>query len=441
MADNTMTDAARLGTDAVHPIALDPEAPLTDLEWLDDAIGDARVVAIGESAHYNHEHYRLRQRMLRYLVERHGFSAYVLESGFTEAWTVDEWIHGGHQPLGTVLATGTTSLMGLWTEARAHLSWMRRHNETAATPVDFRGLDLSGSNVSLLPSLDYVIAYLAKADPDFRVDPAVRDTAAEFAAPSAFSYPAMLPAYTGLDPARRDALTAGLAALAVRFSALRLDYARRTSAEDYRRALHALQLTITLDAFARTLIRGDQRELLSMRDAAQADTVDWILRREGRILVAAHNGHIHRQTTVYAPGMEPATPLGLHLADRLGDDYLVIGATSGSGRTLNSGSDFYTGTLFTDLEPPRPGSLDALMHASHDEPFLTDLRTLSAADTAAVRAATEQRLGPNYYPVRPLDAFDLVVHLPRVTEATPDAEAIAASPEDVRRAFGHWANH
>ncbi|MBF6060919.1 erythromycin esterase family protein [Nocardia terpenica] len=219
---------------------------------------------------------------------------------------------------------------------------------------------------------------------------------------------------------------------------MRLDYARHTSAEDYGRAL---QLTITLDAFARTLIRGDRRELLSMRDAARADTVDWVLRREGRILVAAHNGHVHRQTTVYARGMEPATPLGMHLADRLGDDYLVIGATSGSGRTLNSGSDFYTSTLFTDLEPPRPGSLDALMHASHDEPFLTDLRTLSAADTAAVRAATEQRLGPSYYPVRPLDAFDLVAHLPRVTEATPDAEAIAASPEDVRRAFEHWANH
>ena len=54
---------------------LDPAAPLDDLEWLDEAIGDARVVAIGESAHGIREFYQLRHRLLRYLVERHGFDA------------------------------------------------------------------------------------------------------------------------------------------------------------------------------------------------------------------------------------------------------------------------------------------------------------------------------------------------------------------------------
>jgi erythromycin esterase len=31
---------------------VDPAGPLDDLHWLDQAIGDSRVVAIGESAHY-----------------------------------------------------------------------------------------------------------------------------------------------------------------------------------------------------------------------------------------------------------------------------------------------------------------------------------------------------------------------------------------------------
>ncbi|MBV8932074.1 MAG: erythromycin esterase family protein, partial [Kutzneria sp.] len=76
---------ARLGREAIRPLrTLDPAAPLDDLAWLDEAVGDARVVAIGESAHYNHESYLLRHRLLRYLVERHGFTAYATESGFTE---------------------------------------------------------------------------------------------------------------------------------------------------------------------------------------------------------------------------------------------------------------------------------------------------------------------------------------------------------------------
>jgi erythromycin esterase-like protein len=66
------------------------------------------------------------------------------------------------------MAKGMTSLMGLWTQMRTQLEWMRRHNRAAALPVGFYGIDLPGSMVSLLPGLDAVIAYLAQAYPDSR---------------------------------------------------------------------------------------------------------------------------------------------------------------------------------------------------------------------------------------------------------------------------------
>jgi erythromycin esterase len=47
-------------------------------------VGDARVMAIGESAHYNREFFQLRHRVLGYLAERHHFTAYLQESGFVE---------------------------------------------------------------------------------------------------------------------------------------------------------------------------------------------------------------------------------------------------------------------------------------------------------------------------------------------------------------------
>ena len=90
------TSTARLSDEALMPLrTLDPTEPLDDLEWLGQAIGDARVVAIGESAHYNREFFQLRHRLLRYLVERHGFSAYAMETGFVEGWLVDNRIRGG----------------------------------------------------------------------------------------------------------------------------------------------------------------------------------------------------------------------------------------------------------------------------------------------------------------------------------------------------------
>ncbi|MEU9112813.1 erythromycin esterase family protein [Streptomyces sp. NPDC048483] len=438
MTTDTSPTSARLSIEAVRPLrTLDPDGPQEDLTWLDEAIGDAKVVAIGENAHYHRESYLLRHRLTRYLVEQHGFGAYAMESGFVEGWLADDWVRGGQGRPGHVLANGMTSLMGLWTEMGAHLEWMRQHNLDAAGPVGFYGIDLSGSNVSLLPGLDAVIAYLAHADPEFEMDPRIRETASVFAAPSAFSLSQAVAAYGQLAPEQRDALTAGLAELTARMEGRRLDYRQRTTADTYERALRSLRLTVAIDAIARAMACGDQDSLFSNRDAAIADTVEWILRREDRIVLAAHNGHVQRRPALL-PGMPPAATMGMHLADRIGEDYLVIGITNGTGQTLNTGADFYDGKLFTDLEPPRPGSLDALMSASSDGPFATDLRRLSPTDTEAVRAVSEQRLGALYCDVRPLDAYDVIVHLPQVTAAEPDAAALADSPHDVQQAFSQW---
>jgi erythromycin esterase len=435
---STRASTVRLSDEAIRPLrTLDPAGPLDDLEWLDEAIGDARVVAIGESAHYNREFLQLRHRLLRYLAERHGFSAYALESGFVEGWLADDWVRGGAGQLGRVMADGMTSLMGLWTQLRAQLEWMRQHNRAAAPPVGFYGIDVPGSALSLLPGLDAVIAYLAQADPDFRVDPGIRETASAFAVTSAFSAPAAISAYGSLPAESRDALTAGLADLAARLPARRLDYLRRTTVDAYERVVRSLRITVTLDAMGRGLARGDLPAMMLSRDAAMADTVEWILRSQGRIVVAAHNGHVQRWP-VTMPGMPPAATMGMHLASRLGHGYLVIGTTSGTGQTLNTAADFYAGQLFTELGPAEPGSLDALMAASHDGPFATDLRRLPPADAAIVAAASPQRYGAFYSGQSPLDAYDVIVHLPRVTPAEPDPAALASSPPDVQAPFSQW---
>ncbi|GAB2750359.1 erythromycin esterase family protein [Kitasatospora kifunensis] len=446
MTTQPSTAGTRLSSGAVIPLAtLDPAEPLDDLDWLDQAIGEARVVAIGESAHYNREFFQLRHRLTRYLVERHGFSAYAMESGFVEGQLTDDWVRGGegadHHQLGEVMACGTSSLMGLWSQLGAQLEWMRQHNRAAARPVGFYGIDLPGSMASLLPGLEAVLGYLARVDPEFQVEPGIRETASAFAVASAFSAPAAVAAYAALAPEARDALTAGLAGLAARMAGRRLDYVRCASVDAHERALRSLSITVTLDSMYRAMVRDDRQEMMSNRDVAMADTVEWILRREDRVVLAAHNSHLQRWPAAM-PGMPAMTPLGMHLADRLGKDYLVIGTTSASGQTLNVGPDFYTGTLFTAMEAPRSGSLDALMAASHDGPFATDLRRLSPTDAATMRSISRQRagIGTFYGELSPLDAFDLVVHLPSVSAADPDQAALAHMPHEVREAFAQWSS-
>ncbi|WP_411125054.1 erythromycin esterase family protein [Streptomyces sp. x-19] len=441
MTAEPATAPVRLSAGAVIPLpTLDPAAPLDDLAWLDRAIGNARVVAIGESAHYQHESFLLRHRLCRYLVERHGFGAYAVESGFAEGWRVDDWVRDGAGRPDRAMADGLTSLMGLWRPQRAHLEWLRQHNRTADRPVGYYGIDLPGSMVSLLPGLDAVLAHFAVAEPEFIPDPAVRATAAAFSAPSAFSAPEATAAYRALPQASKDALTAGLADLAARLGARRLEHRRRTTAGAHERALRTLRSTVALDAMLRELARGHHDDALHHREAMLADTVEWILGREDRIVLAAHNGHVQRCPDNLP--VVPPTTLGMHLGDRLGDAYLAVGTSSATGRTLNTSASFYSGTLFTDLEDaPRPGSLDALLAASHDGPFATDLRRLPPTDTATLRAATAHRYGTFYADHDPLDAFDLLVHLPHATPAAPDTAALAHAPGEVRDAFARWRAH
>lgn len=426
----------KLSPGVVRPLPLEPAGPLDDLAWLDDAIGDARVVAIGESSHYNHEFLVLRHRLLRYLVERHGFTAYAMESGFPEGWRADSWVRDGDPAeLGAVLATGLTSLMGPWTEVRDLMSWLRQHNRNTTRKVGCYGIDLPGSVVSTLPGLELVFDYLGEADPEFVPDPAIRETAGALAASSPFSAPAAMAAYGRLEQSTKDAFTAGLAGLTARLAARRLDYAGRTSPDRYGRACRALAGAVALDALARAMAVGDRQSMMNIRDATMADTVEWILGREERIVLAAHNGHLQR-TPGALPGMPPMTPLGLHLADRLGPGYVVIGTTADTGRILSTGPEFYTGTLFGPLPPAAPDSIDGLMAASHDGPFGVDLRRLPRADAEAVRAAGRQRvLADHYGEVDVLAAFDVLVHVPVLTPAHPDTDALDHAPADVQGPF------
>jgi erythromycin esterase len=379
-----------LTADAVIPLeTLDPTAPLDDLDWLGKAIGDARVVAIGESAHYNREFARLRHRVVRYLVERQGFKAFAFESGFAESRLVDDWVHDGQDDqLGYVMANGMTSLIGLWSEIRDQLKWLRDH------PVGCYGIDLGGSNVSLVPGLDAVFGYLADADPDFEPDPGILETARVFAAESPFSTPPAIAEYGRLPLSTKDALTARLAGLATRMSARRLDYTEKTGADAYERALTALKAVITLEAVVRAMASGDMHLTLEARDATIADTVEGILRSEDRIVLGAHNGHIQRWRGTM-PGIPPSATMGLHLADRLGPDYLAIGTTSGTGKTLSGGPDFFSGRFFTDLEAP-------------------------------------------YSSVNVLEAYDILVHVPQVSPAGPDVDALEHAPVEVQEMFAKW---
>ncbi|MDQ0709789.1 erythromycin esterase [Arthrobacter woluwensis] len=396
-----------------------------DLEPLLEIIGDARVVALGESTHRIHEFYLIRHRIFRFLARHAGFTALVMESGFPEGLRVDRWIQHGGGRVREVLREGISYHFGKCQEMLDQLAWMRQH-ALDGRPLRFYGMDLADSGASALPGLLTALDLLDDVDPEYAAHsrktllpffeylPADRAGLAQ-AAPS-------IQAYLVLPESDRFALTAQLHGFVERMRARRIDYSATADPGRVEAAVRAAETALGTDAFLAAMTAGPTRTWpgANIRDVVMADTVEWILEREPRILVAAANGHI-KKTPYTAPPVvtEPLTMLGEHLADRLGDDYVAIGSTYGGGTAWlhRPGPDDGPGhstPFVADLGAPFDGSLDQALARPGIGDYFVDLRDTSAAALSALRRTTGTHNGPGLEPSDAAASFDAVVHLDRI---------------------------
>ncbi|WP_405775483.1 erythromycin esterase family protein [Streptomyces sp. NBC_00859] len=413
-----------LRAQAVPLTHLDPAAPLDDLEPLRDIVGDARVVAIGESSHFINEFAAMRLRILRFLVERCGFTVLAFEYGFSEGFPLDTWAQGEGADGELSAHLASTIPVGV----DEPLRWMRRHNRTAAAPVRFAGIDIPAAGGSLLPALTPLADYLR--DIDSETLPALH-TAMQIAESFAGGSGAdTAPAWARLPAAEQDALSAALARLLIRFRAVEPLYVARGGRSRYDVALRRLEGACHADYTFRALAdlftgKGLTADT-SARDGYMAESVLWHLERSEpgtRIVLAAHNAHIQK-TPVSFDGHLTGFPMGHYLTRALGDDYAALGLTSTTGHTADMPRDENSRFGFTiaptALEPPEPGSVEAAFADAGLGLSMAGLRraprdTQGGADLTP--GPDRIRIQSTYLHTPVLDAFDAILNTPASTVA------------------------
>ncbi|MYW00797.1 erythromycin esterase family protein [Streptomyces sp. SID3343] len=390
---------------------LDPAAPLDDLEPLHDILDGVRVVALGEHSHFIDEFAAMRLRILRFLVERCGFTVLAFEYGFSEAFSLDAWAQGEEGDLSALLASSVP--IGLPDPMR----YIRRHNRTAATPVRFAGIDIPAAGGSLLPALTPVADYLRRIDPETL--PTVRsaiEIAASFAGDSAA---VAAPAWARLATTEQDTLSALLARLLIRFRSLKPLYLSRGDRHGYDTALRRLEGACHGDYTFRAMAALFAGEGLtadtSARDLYMAESLLWHLDRvepTARVVLVAHNAHIQR-TPIAFDGHLTGLPMGQHLHNALGDTYFALGLTSVTGHTAEMRRDeeasFGFGIHETPLEPPVPGSIEAAFADTGLGLALADLRPARADN---LRGPEHIRMQSIHQRTPVIDAFDGILSAP-----------------------------
>lgn len=371
-------------------------------------VGDARVVAIGEGAHNIPEFTGFADRLFRLLARELGFTAFVKESGFAEGLLVDEWIGGGPGAVEEIARRGITYRFGESEPVRGQLAWMREQR-LAGVPLHYYGADLPGSATSpgaavraclaRIPGRPGDAEVLARSELGGRTEAARR--------------------LAGLDDPARRALFDALAAVARRGAAAADPIAQRAAAS----------IAAFLAESAGSAAAGFPAGEPYPREAFLAETALWVLDREPKILVSAHNAHVRRTSLHGRPTM------GSILAGRLGTGMRSIATTFGVGPEFvweaRSAHPFDVAVTLRE-RPLLPGSLDAVLEGARrdiaeragdeSDALLVDLRRAPRerfAEVAGVQAGSE---------LDPLDdpaaAFDAVMHLGRVTAVPGAAERL-----------------
>ncbi|MFF0523318.1 erythromycin esterase family protein [Actinomadura nitritigenes] len=414
-----------LGDHAVPLTHLDPDAPLDDLEPLRGIIGDARVVAIGEHSHFINEFALMRRRIVRFLVERCGFTVLAFEYGFSEGFPLDAWAQGEGTDDDLSAHLAGTIPVGV----AEPLRWVRRYNRTASRAVRFAGIDIPAAGGSLLPALAPVADYLRRIDPEPL--PTVQTTMRIAETFAGGSGAVAAPAWARLPTAEQDALSAGLARLLIRFRSLQPLYVSRGDQQSYDIALRRLEgachADYTFRAMAGLFAGNGLTADTSARDLYMAGSVLWHLEHfdpGARIVLVAHNAHIQK-TPVSFDGHLTGLPMGQHLHSALGDDYFALGLTSTTGHTAEMRRDESARFGFTidhtALQPPEQGSIEAAFaEAGLGQPAIADLRWTrrEGPDSARLAPGPDRiRMQSTYLHTPVLDAFDGVLNTPTSTAA------------------------
>ncbi|MER0484441.1 erythromycin esterase family protein [Streptomyces sp. Edi2] len=401
---------------------LDPQESLDDLEALREIVGDARVVAIGEGAHFVEEFSHARQRVLRYLAERCGFTIFAMEFGFGEAFPLDRWLQGE----GNDGALAEVSRAAAEWGASDLLNWLRHHNRTSAHPLRFAGIDVPEAGGALRPALEPVADYLREVDPD-----ALRlvDTALEVSdrfLEGCGSGAAAGPAWAGLPVAEQNELTAVLARLLLRLRAVEPLYVSRSSQRRFdiaRRRVEAACHTDYMFQAMNALLSGRGLAAdLSVREIYMAESVRWHLEHAApgdRMVLAAHNSHIHKTELELGGGLT-ALPMGQHLHRMLGRDYRTVALVHTADHVPEMYPDQGVAVGFTlaeaHLDPAEPGSVEAALTDAGlaDHITLTDLRHAPRdVQGAPLLNGIRSQSSPLSSPVP--DAFDAVLAVPTAT--------------------------
>ena len=387
-----------------------------------EQIGDASIVLIGEASHGTHEFYEQRAHITRLLIEHRGFHAVAVEADWPAALRVHRYVMEESHDADAREALGDFTRFPAWmwrnTVVVNFIEWLKGRN------AGFFGIDL----YSLYASIEAVLAYLGRVDPDAADRARHRYSCFEHFGgdPQEYGYAST----SGIAESCEDDVVKQLLELRAKAA----DYARRdgrVAEDEFFFAEQNARLALNAERYYRSMFRG-RVSSWNLRDEHMTETIQELVRHLGnrvskpKLVVWAHNSHLGdaRATEM---GWQGELNVGQLVRQRFGNEAYLIGFSTYDG-TVTAASEWDGPAELKRVRPALSKSYEELFHEVGYQNFWLNLRDrrlnsmlaeerLSRAIGVIYLPRTERQ--SHYYHVRMAEQFDAVLHFDRTSAVRP----------------------
>lgn len=312
-----------------------------DLAPFADAVGDARIVQLGESSHGSGTDFKAKVRLVKFLHDRLGFDVLVWESGLHAMGEANAGFRAGLDPV----AAAQRGVFTIWSAAAEvkPLFVYAQASQAGPRPLEMAGFDCQftarGADQELAAALRAFVGKLR--------EPALRAAAQDDAEAALAAY-AKVAKHTAASTDLRDGQAAIDRLLAAR---RRRAFERAHGPREVGFMAQALESLRVFMGLAFDTLPGrpgalsaqfkDPTGFFNRREAQNARNLRWLI-EEGyprrKLIVWAHN--VHLIDAAFAPDFAALRhrprpgdmiPMGLSIARWFGKDVYTLGLTSFSG--------------------------------------------------------------------------------------------------------------
>lgn len=356
-----------------------PTESLANLAALDEVIGDAKVIGLGESTHGSREIFQIKHRLLKYLNATHNFRIFSIEASMPEAYKINDFVlknEGNPKDL----ITG----MYFWTwrtkEVLAMVKWMQEFNESNNEQIQFTGFDMQfiegpiAELKMLLPDAADIQLDSLKMTWDVLREQSRKNRRMLMFTPKQQAY------FDGQMAYLKKEISQG-----------------NLTKKDHDWAIQNVKI-----------LEQAAWQPANKRDQYMAENLLWIKEQnpQQKIVAWAHNEHIKKT----------GKRMGEWLADSLKQDYLSVGFAFYDGSYTSQGDK---GLQSYQAQTAYIGTYEYFFNAIDEPIFLLDLRNTSKDDPACAwlfdhlkfRKVGSRNIKEEFFPTKITEDFDVLIFI------------------------------